>query len=102
MSKAPFIVTHDGQSVLFFLHLSRHLDVRLIEMGEPRGDHNDALLGRMRERSELLNDLLHSGVPFDALATCRHSPGINGAILDPAAAALEALRTSAAGEGARA
>lgn len=91
MTKLPFIVTHDGKSVQFFLHIDKAKRPRLIEMGaSPAGSISSYDFAvKLRERVILLNDLLHAEVPFAALASCRHSPGLNGAILDPAATALE-------------
>lgn len=91
MTRLPFIITHDGWSVRAFLVIDAG-EPTLIEINksQPTTAPIVALL-ELQERLNLLNDLMHAGVPFDALATCRRSPGLNGAILDPAAAELENL-----------
>lgn len=96
MTRIPFIVTHGGISARCALHVDRHLRVHLIEFVsmhtdmENQGPHARAVL----EKIEFINDLMHADMPFEALISCRRSPGLFGAILDPAATEFENIKTA--------
>lgn len=93
MTRAPFVVTHDGWSVLCHLVVDDKAQVKHIEAVRAlaQGDGPRLLLERVRQRAEMLNDLMQAEVPFALLASCRRSPGIFGAIIDPAASIYEDL-----------
>lgn len=99
MTRIPFIVTHAGVSARCGLHVDHKLNVLLIEFASmTTEDQMQAPTARaMLEKIEFLNDMMHADVPFAALASCRRSPGLFGAILDPAADALENLRAALKG-----
>lgn len=96
MTRIPFIVVHGGISANCALHMDRNFKVHLIEFRamrtdlETQGPHARELL----EKIEFINDLIHADMPFEALITCRRSPGAFGAILDPAACAFESIKTA--------
>lgn len=93
MTRLPFTVTHAGMSVLCFLHVTANSEAKLLEFGSLRSEANAAALAaKVQEHIEFLNDLMAADMPFEALMTCRRSPGLFGAILDPAATELENLR----------
>lgn len=106
MTRAPFIVTHDGVSIRCELTVDDKAQVRnmgvlagqMIASAKPSDPHVMEVALRVSERMALLNDLLHAGVEFGLLATCRHAPGVNGSIIDPACWALEELQTSPSGK----
>lgn len=99
MTRIPFIVTHGGISARCALHVDRKLTVHLIEFvsmqteAERQGPHARAML----EKIEFINDMIHAEMPFEALMSCRRSPGLFGAILDPAASEFENLKTAVKG-----
>lgn len=94
MTRIPFIVTHGGISARCALHVDRKLKVHLIEFvslqtgADNQAPHARALL----EKIEFINDLMHADMPFEALISCRRSPGLFGAILDPAATEFENIQ----------
>lgn len=104
MVKMPFIIVHNGVSIKACAEVDPGTlairDMRLFEAGpwlkdgkrEWRAD--PAVFDECREKVEFLNDLLHSGAPFEMLATCRRARNMFGAITNAAALALEALRDS--------
>jgi hypothetical protein len=115
MTRLPFIVTHCGISLRCNLMVDSKGQVKLIEVADlsradvermfPEGlpdleviDRCQVAVRAVRDKVGTLNDLIHADMPFDALASCRRSPGLYGAILDPAWTELENLRTAQKGE----
>jgi hypothetical protein len=94
MTRIPFIVTHGGVSAKCALHVDRKLKVHLIEFVElVTGSLRDMAFARqLLEKIEFINDLMHAEMPFEALISCRRSPGMFGAILEPAAVEFENIR----------
>jgi hypothetical protein len=101
MRHIPFTVTHDGRSATCALHVNAKGKVALIEFRTVRNQGLEPLgfAAALREKIELLNDLIAAEMPFDALATCRRSPGLFGAIIDPATSELENFRAGLLGGG---
>jgi hypothetical protein len=94
MRQIPFTVTHDGRSATCALHINAKGKVVLIEFRTVRNQGLEPIgfAAALREKIELLNDLMAADMPFDALTTCRRSPGLLGAIIDPATSELENFR----------
>lgn len=99
MTRIPFIVTHGGVSAKCALHIDRAFKVHLIEFIELRRalDADGHYARAMLEKIEFINDLIHADMPFEALMSCRRSPGLFGAILDPAATEFENLKVATKG-----
>lgn len=114
MTRLPFIVTWCEMSLRCHLVVDRQMQVKLIELADvspadiermfPDGlpnldviDRCQTVVRAVRDKIGTLNDLMHAEMPFDALASCRRSPGLFGAVLDPAATEMENFRTSLEG-----
>lgn len=106
MTRLPFIATHDGVSIRCEATLNAKAEVvnlaaLLLASDTLISADIIGVVGKIQERTQALNDLIHAGVPFEALATCRNSPGINGAIIEGVCVALDGVCASLASRGAR-
>ncbi len=99
MPKLPFIVTHEGVSVQCDLMVNKAMTVRHIEVRPAADQSHLPVYRQICERVEDLNDLIAAEVPWEALASCRRSPGLNAAIIDAAATELDNLRGALAENG---